>query len=411
MKLNITSASWWGAPRKFSSEEKERKISWLELFYDLVYVIAIARITSELSENHTLQGFLNYLSLFAIIFWGWMNGSLYHDLHGSDGLRTRLMTLWQMLIISAMVVALDRNEGIFHHQVIITIMVMQLYITYLWWSVGIYDKKHRRLNRPYSILYILSLILFGFSLFVDLEIRPWFFAAAIVFNFLPPFIVHLIRRKKPGLLNLSSSMAERLGLFTIILFGEVIAGIVGGEGIVKVNHTESWVEFGLSVCIVFALWWIFFTLISDRKCKPGLLYGAILEIVYLITLMALGILGMAFRIILSADDTSNLNGNAIFMIFVFAIASFLIGIYTMTYLVEYPNQYHQLQKSIQRLILWGSAALIVTGLVSLQFQVIFSLLIILIILLGIIGITNLKWYSDYENKGNTAPPDKNFSIR
>lgn len=398
MKINITSATWWGAPKKFSSEETERKISWLELFYDLVYVIAIARITSLLGENHSLVGFLNYFSLFALIFWGWMNGSLYHDLHGSDGLRTRLMTLWQMLIISAIVVILNQHDEMFHHDVIIIIMVMQLYITYLWWSVGIYDKAHKKLNRPYSVLYMLSFILFGISLFVNFEIRPWLFAVAIVINYLPPFIIHFLRKKRPSLLSLSSSMAERLGLFAIILFGEVIAGIVGGEEIPKATNLESWIQFGLSVIIVFALWWIFFSLISDRKCKPGLLHGATLQIIYLLALMALGTLGMAFRGMLASNEIANVGPNFLMTTFGITIAVFLLCINIMIYLVGFPVQFSQLLKGIQRLILLGALALTIVGFASQHFQLLIFLSIVLLILLVIISLMNLKWYSGYDKK-------------
>src|SRR5687768_1331752 len=89
-KVNI----WWGPPRKFDPRIAERKISWLELFYDLVYVIAIARITHHLAEHPSWHGLADYAYLFIMIFWGWINGSLYHDLHGSPGIRTRFMTLW-----------------------------------------------------------------------------------------------------------------------------------------------------------------------------------------------------------------------------------------------------------------------------------------------------------------------------
>src|SRR6476659_7648670 len=101
-------ATWWGPPRKFDPRFEERRISWLELFYDLVYVIAIARITHHLSLHITWSGFFEYSSLFVLIFWGWLNGSLYHDIHGNEGLRTRLMTLWQMMIIAALAITVDQ---------------------------------------------------------------------------------------------------------------------------------------------------------------------------------------------------------------------------------------------------------------------------------------------------------------
>ena len=82
----MNSSSWWGPPKKFDRPEEDRRVSWLELFYDLVYVIAIARITQHLSTNINLEGFLDYIFLFILIFWGWLNGSLYHDMHGNDAL-------------------------------------------------------------------------------------------------------------------------------------------------------------------------------------------------------------------------------------------------------------------------------------------------------------------------------------
>src|SRR5258705_3278439 len=108
MHLDKSSSVWWGPPKKFDTQFKERKISWLELFYDLVYVIAISRLTHHLTSHISLHGFLEYAALFILVFWGWLNGSLYHDLHGNAGLRTRLMILWQMMIIAAVTITIDQ---------------------------------------------------------------------------------------------------------------------------------------------------------------------------------------------------------------------------------------------------------------------------------------------------------------
>jgi low temperature requirement protein LtrA len=158
---------WWGAPKKFSTKFTERKISWLELFYDLVYVVAISKINQYFSEHTNASGFIDYVYLFVMIFWGWFNGSMYHDLHGTPGIRTRLTTLWQMVAVAAMIVCLNGPQDGILFRGTIAIMVMQLYITYLWWSVGIYDKAHRKLNRPYTVLYLMSLGLIFSSLFLQ----------------------------------------------------------------------------------------------------------------------------------------------------------------------------------------------------------------------------------------------------
>jgi len=95
MRLGIRSSVWWGPPKKFDTQFKERKISWLELFYDLVYVIAISRITNHLSSHISQRGFVEYACLFILVFWGWLNGSLYHDLHGNNDIRTRVLPFYK----------------------------------------------------------------------------------------------------------------------------------------------------------------------------------------------------------------------------------------------------------------------------------------------------------------------------
>jgi low temperature requirement protein LtrA len=48
--------------------EDERHASWLELFFDLVFVVAIAELSHELVVNHALGGFAIFAALFVPIF-------------------------------------------------------------------------------------------------------------------------------------------------------------------------------------------------------------------------------------------------------------------------------------------------------------------------------------------------------
>jgi low temperature requirement protein LtrA len=46
--------------RTTDAEEGERRATWLELFFDLVFVVAIAQLSHELVEDHSLAGFARY---------------------------------------------------------------------------------------------------------------------------------------------------------------------------------------------------------------------------------------------------------------------------------------------------------------------------------------------------------------
>lgn len=66
------SVSRWRKPRLrvTSDEERERHASWMELFFDLVFVVAITQLSSYLKQNLTLVGFLEFAALFVPCWWG-----------------------------------------------------------------------------------------------------------------------------------------------------------------------------------------------------------------------------------------------------------------------------------------------------------------------------------------------------
>jgi low temperature requirement protein LtrA len=389
MKIKTISSPWWGAPRKFDPHFEKRRISWLELFYDLVYVIAISRITYHLATHMTVNGFFQYACLFFLIFWGWLNGSLYHDIHGNAGLRTRLMTLWQVMIVAALAVTIDQPSPTWYIKTTIVLMVMQFFITYAWWSIGFYDKSHRRYNKPYTILFLISLALMALSLFVP---RPWLKflgIAVIICNYLPPFIAHRLLRKSSLDLSMSWSMAERLGLFTIIVFGEVVLGVV--NGISKVNNLDftAWLNFALAICVVFALWWIFFALMSGRNAKPGFVTATVLELLCIPTLMSLGLIAARFSYLFDsnqADQTLNI-------IFNCAVGTFLIGINLMMGLLDYPDLFNSMRRPVRLSLVFTAIVLFGWSLVNFELPTHYYLLVVLGILLVEIICLNYFYYT------------------
>ena len=382
------SLSWWGPPKKFDPHFEERRISWLELFYDLVYVIAISRITHHLAMHISLEGFLQYACLFFLIFWGWLNGSLYYDIHGSEGLRTRLMTLWQVMIIAALAVTIDQPSPTWYVNTTIVFMIMQLYITYVWWSVGFYDRSHRRYNRPYTILFLVALALMGLTLVVPkIWVKP-IAVAIIICNYAPPFIAHRLLRKSSLDLSLSSSMSERLGLFTIIVFGEVVLGVVNGISNTSDLNFSAWLNFALAVSIVFALWWIFFAMTSNRNAKTGFVNATLLELLCVPTLMSLGLIAARFSYLFDPNKVDR----SLNIIFGSAIAVFLIGISLIMGLLVYADIFNAIKKVARLSLAITAAVLVAWSFVDIQIETVYYLLVVIVILLAeIIYLTSLYY--------------------
>jgi low temperature requirement protein LtrA len=403
VKHNLGSKRWWGAPKKFTTEPGERKISWLELFYDLVYVIAISTITHYVAQQFSISALLDYFYLFVIVFWGWLNGSLYHDLHGTEGLRTKLMTLWQMLIIAALVITLHSEPGNLLFNATIVLLIMQAYITYLWWSVGIYDKEHRRLNKPYTILYLISFGLIFATLFLQQPYIRILFYLTLVLNCSPPFVSYFFLKRKISALSLSSSMTERLGLFTIILFGEVVLGVI--NGVIAFHRLDAmvWIQFGLAIIIVFTLWWLFFTIVSDRRCKSGLLNSSIFELLFIPLLIGLGLLGASFSDLFKYFETASLQAEWVIKTFGFSISLFLLSIRVMMSFLNYPENYLPFKRISQRAFLATTVLIMAFTCLPLHITLVFHLLIVLAILIGLILYLNAIWYRGMQKNEKEAP--------
>jgi low temperature requirement protein LtrA len=399
MPLRPLTSTWWGPPRKFDTHFEDRRISWLELFFDLVYVIAISRITHRLGTHISTAGFLDYAILFTLVFWGWLNGSLYHDLHGNEGLRTRLMTLWQMMIIAALTITIDHHAGEITPDTLVVFMIMQIYITYQWWSVGIYDKDHRKYSKPYTTLYLISFGLLGLILILPSGYFKWILTLVIILNYLPPFITNRALHRSNLDLSLSSSMTERLGLFSIIVFGEVVLGVVNGIDNVKELNAHTWICFALALAIVFSLWWLFFTMTSSREAKKGFTNASLLELLYIPCLMSLGMIAVSFCGLFISDIHSD---HMLCQSFGYGLTVYFTGIGLMIGLLKYPETIKPVLGQMRRSIFLTGLVFLILTILDPDLELIYYLVIVVVVLLLVIYYINALYYKQNLNIGEAA---------
>jgi low temperature requirement protein LtrA len=392
MMENTNRNIWWGPPRKFTAVIAERKISWLELFYDLVYAIIVSRVTRLLSTHVSWTGLVDYIFLFVMVFWGWFNGSMHHDMHGSPGIRTRFMTLWQMVIAAALAVALDSPADKLLFRTTITLAVLQFYVIYLWWSVGIYDKDHRKLNRLYTIYYLLALVLTVSTLYIPDGYKRVVFLATIVLNYLPFFTMSRTNGQRLSF-ELSPSMLERLGLFTIIVFGESILGVVNGMDILGQMKPGAWVCFGIGIIIVFALWWIFFSLIADRESRKGFAYGRLIPAAYIPTVASLGSIGANFPCLLKTLNqpvTHDLYVSA--LLYGSGLCVFLWCVVMLSMLLVYPENVEHYKRRFQWFIFLSGVAIMAITFAIRHMELWQYLTAVFAILMLIIVLMTRSWY-------------------
>ncbi len=241
--------------RVYDAEHGEpRHATWLELFYDLVFVVAVSQLAHRLSGDVTLSGFLGYAGLFVPIWWTWIGTTFYANRFDSDDTIRRVMMGLQMLAIAALAVNVHHAWGETSLGFAISYIVSRALLIVEYLRAAKHVPEARSLIVPMNIGFVIGLLLWIISLFVP---APWRFVlwfAGLGVDFSAPLFAATAQRQLPPH---AEHLPERFGLFTIIVLGEAIIAVVNGIS------DMSWsVEVAASAMLgfvtAFGLWWLYF---------------------------------------------------------------------------------------------------------------------------------------------------------
>ncbi len=330
---------YWQPPGKASERIEHRQVTFLELFYDLVYVVIIAELSHALSAHIGWKGLGNYAFLFVIVWWAWFNGTSYHDLHGNNDVRTRVFTFLQMLSVVAMAIFAHDALGESSVGFAWSYAAFQLILTYLWWRTGVYDANHRVLSNPYSASFLFTTLLFAGSTFVAIPWRFYLWALALLISLLLPLYTFSLGKRNPAaqaeieiVTAGSPSLVERFGLFNIIVLGEVVVGVVSG---VSEHHHFTWligVTAALGTLVAIALWWVYFDAISHRLPLPNPLMVS--AWFYLHLPLTMGIAAVGAAVLKVVEHTGEHQPPEVRWLLVGAIAVSLVNIALLTRTIQ-----------------------------------------------------------------------------
>lgn len=170
---------------------------------------------------------------------------------------------------------------------------------------------------------------------------------------------------------------ERLGIFTIIVFGELTLGVINGIIEVHPLTIATWINFVLALSLVFGLWWIFFTMIARREAKKNFARASLLELSYIPALVALGFLAAGFPSFFSADDNATVQH-----LFGYGITIFLTFVSLMIGLLEFPSEFNEIIKPMRISIFITGLVFLLLSFIKLQLTAV-GYLITAVVLLNI----------------------------
>ena len=184
MMLRQFRQRFWQPPRAHGDVIEDRAVSFLELFSDLVYVVVIAAAASTLAHDISSRSTGEFAVVFGLIWLAWLNGTVYHDLHGREDIRTRAFTFAQMLLIVLLAVYVGdaAQEGGRGFALVYATFILLL--IWLWYTVQRQDDdRFMQITRRYQILMVIILVVVLASAFQSNEARIVMWAVLLVVVF------------------------------------------------------------------------------------------------------------------------------------------------------------------------------------------------------------------------------------
>jgi low temperature requirement protein LtrA len=235
-----------------TDEEEERKTSYIELFFDLVFVFAFTQVTALILEDTSVEGFLRAALVLAMVWWAWSAYAWMTDAIDVENSVTRLIMFTAMAAGFFMALSVpDAFQDEAAWFAVAYFVARVLHTTLYAWGVREYPGQLRSVARltPWFLGAALVALIGGF---VDPEYRAWIWLASLVIDAVGTLTV------ARGEWRISPShFAERFALIVIIALGESIVAIGIGT-----SELERDATYALAVVVAFAgvaaLWWAYF---------------------------------------------------------------------------------------------------------------------------------------------------------
>jgi low temperature requirement protein LtrA len=227
-----------------------RRASWLELLFDLVFVVAVAELAGRLHDEPTWSGALTFAALAIPVVWSWMNVTFYADQFDNDDVPFRLAVFAAMLAVLVLAGGLDTaGTGFVLAYVALKIIMVGLYT---WAGLAEDEPDTRRFCVACVLAYGISGALWLLSLAIDSPVREVLWGVGLGIEIATPAVGPSVFARMRVHLH---HIPERFGLFTIIVIGEAV--VVTALGVDR-WRTASALVAAAGLALVCGVWWLYF---------------------------------------------------------------------------------------------------------------------------------------------------------
>lgn len=276
---------------------EEKKVTWLELFYDLLFVAAVATATHVLL--HVEHGIIHpeYLFKFVLIFipiwWAWVGQSMFINRFGQDFLHQRIFMILQMLFVLIMISSLSVDFDQYYFSFLIGYVGLRALTSVQYFVVQTIEKDERKkIARFLGTRFAFGVFISFLSIFFDSWVRYVVLYAGIVIDMILPILGHKLLIKVP---TNTAHLLERFALLTLILFGESVVSTLA----VLQPQTGDWNSILFSIIsfvLIISMWWQYFENVEKKVNKSIQNSGQTILYGHLFILISLSMIAASIKL-------------------------------------------------------------------------------------------------------------------
>jgi low temperature requirement protein LtrA len=251
--------------------DEDRRATWLELFFDLVFVAAVGVLANELAAEPTTARFFAFLAVFVPVWWAWMGFTFYANRFDTDDLPYRLLMLLAMFAVAVLATTIPSvfdgaTEGFPLAYVAVRCVLLTLYA-----RASRHVPEARTLARTFLSGFGFALLFWIASLGLD---APWAYvlwSIALAIELVIPIPAWRLLRDAPVDRR---HLPERFGLLTLIVLGESVLAVVLGVSTVSWDGGSA-AAAASGFVIAAAIWWIYFDFLDEGALTARGIFGGL----------------------------------------------------------------------------------------------------------------------------------------
>ena len=235
--------------------------TWLELFFDLVYVAILVELGNRLSHDLSIPGLLQFLFLFVIVWWSWLDKVLYNRYFPNDDIGQRLLTFLYMALMGFMAFNIHDITGSTAAYFLLAYAGSKFVLVLMYAKAWKQYPQYRPMTRVYVVVFSAATIgWLAIAIFTPTNFILW--AMITGFGIVLQIVMTIVqsRRTKRSVETppmKTHYMRHRFGELTIIVLGEFFIKVITSASEREV-YPLTMLYFILLLSISTSIWWLYF---------------------------------------------------------------------------------------------------------------------------------------------------------